>query len=284
MVNVKMIRNIATDLDGTLFYPKRKIKLLTSKNTKFLRSFVANKKNYLILVSGRNITLFNRISKKVKCDDIAMIGCNGSVIYRGNKMIHEDPIPKEDVRTIYDKLKKDKNVKGVIFMTNKKKMTVTPNNINYFVTLIARFAMMLQGVYREKYKYSEKYLERVLEDDEVRFYKVMPIYGFGKRAHELARLKCEEINNEFGETLEAHYSGITVEIMKKDVNKANALKMLLNMLELEESETAVIGDSGNDIPLFEAFENSFCMKKAPEQVKSKAKHIVSGVHEIEKFL
>ena len=89
---------------------------------------------------------------------------------------------------------------------------------------------------------------------------------------------------EFGETLEAHYSGITVEIMKKDVNKANALKMLLNMLELEESETAVIGDSGNDIPMFDAFENSFCMKKAPKQVKSKAKHIVSGVYEIEKFL
>lgn len=279
-----MIRTIATDLDGTLFYPKRKIKLLSSKNTKFLRSFVANKNNYLILVSGRNTTLINKISKKVKQKDISMVGCNGSVIYRGDKMIHEEPIPKDDVRLIFQKLKAEKHVKGVICMTNKKRMMVAPNNVNYFVTVIARIAMMLQGAYREKYSYSEKYLERALEDDEVRFYKVMPIYGFGKKAHELARIECEKLNKEVGDKFDIHYSASSVEIMKKGVNKANALKMLLNMLELEESETAVIGDSGNDIPLFEAFENSFCMEKAPSQVKSKAKHIVKGVYEIEKFL
>lgn len=279
-----MIKNIATDLDGTLFYPKRKIKLLSSKNTKFLRKFVSDESNYLILVSGRNVTLNEKISKKIKHEDIAMIGCNGSVIYRGNKMIFEEPIPKDDVKSIYEDLMKNKDVKGIIFMTNKKKMAIIPNNVSGIVVFLVKIGMAFQGVYREKYKYKEKSLMEYLQDDDVKFYKVMPIYGFGKKSYGVAENACVKLNEKYGDKYEIHYSSSSVEIMKKGVNKANALKKLLNMLNLKEAETAVIGDSGNDIPLFEAFENSFCMKKAPEQVKSKAKHVVSGVYEIEDYL
>ena len=37
-----MIKAIATDLDGTLFYPKRKIRLLKTKNRKFLKKLDEN--------------------------------------------------------------------------------------------------------------------------------------------------------------------------------------------------------------------------------------------------
>ena len=72
--------------------------------------------------------------------------------------------------------------------------------------------------------------------------------------------------------------------MKKNVNKANALKNLLSMLKLKESETAVIGDSGNDVPLFDAFGQSYCMRHAPEEVRKSAKKTIKCVKDIEEDL
>ena len=43
---------IATDLDGTLFYPKRRVRMIKSKSLKFLRRHIDNG-GRLVLVSGR---------------------------------------------------------------------------------------------------------------------------------------------------------------------------------------------------------------------------------------
>ena len=44
---------IATDLDGTLFYPKKRIKMISKKNLRFLRDRI-DKENHIVIVSGRN--------------------------------------------------------------------------------------------------------------------------------------------------------------------------------------------------------------------------------------
>ena len=45
----------------------------------------------------------------------------------------------------------------------------------------------------------------------------------------------------------------------------------------------VVGDSGNDVPLFINFPNSFVMKQAPEEVKEKAKYVVESVADLEAY-
>ena len=51
-----MIKLLATDLDGTLFYPKRKFTLMTRKNAKFLKDFY-NAGGKVMLVTGRNYNI-----------------------------------------------------------------------------------------------------------------------------------------------------------------------------------------------------------------------------------
>ena len=46
-----MIKVLATDLDGTLFYPKRKISLISGKNKKFLRKFVKEGKKVILVTA-----------------------------------------------------------------------------------------------------------------------------------------------------------------------------------------------------------------------------------------
>ena len=57
-----MIKLLATDLDGTLFYPKRKFTLMTRKNAKFLKDFY-NAGGKVMLVTGRNYNI--ALDKKV---------------------------------------------------------------------------------------------------------------------------------------------------------------------------------------------------------------------------
>ena len=63
------------------------------------------------------------------------------------------------------------------------------------------------------------------------------------------------------------------------------LKKVLNYYKKEPNELYVIGDSGNDIPMFDAFyHNSFCMNHAVEHVRCHAKHTVKRVYALEEYL
>lgn len=58
-----MPKILATDLDGTLFYPKRRITMISKRNLKFIRDFVDNG-NKLLIVSGRNVKFAKKVEKK----------------------------------------------------------------------------------------------------------------------------------------------------------------------------------------------------------------------------
>ena len=46
----------------------------------------------------------------------------------------------------------------------------------------------------------------------------------------------------------------------------------------------VIGDSENDVPMFQAFPNSVCMSHASAAIKKQAKYNVHHFDEVEKYL
>ncbi len=279
-----MIRTIATDLDGTLFYPKSRFRLIKDKNCKFLVRFLKTRGNNLVLVSGRNITMAKKIQKKLETDRLAMIACNGACVYYHNKIIEEHPLSKDEVRFLYEYAKKNENIHILLFFTNLVPHVITTNNLSKPMEIIGKLGMNMQFAYYEKYAIGDEEFEKYFNDPKCKFYKVMPCFGFGKKAIQLAKEEMSIFQKEIGDKFELMWSNNTIEIMKKNVNKANALKNLLNMLELKKTETAVVGDSGNDIPLFEEFEQSFCMMQAQEEVKNKAKTLIKGVYEIEKYL
>lgn len=62
-------------------------------------------------------------------------------------------------------------------------------------------------------------------------------------------------------------------ITAKDSNKAAAVRYFQKYLNIGNDETAVFGDSANDIQMFELTEYSYAMKNAPADIRQKAKHI-----------
>lgn len=278
-----MIKVIATDLDGTLFYPKRKVRLLTSKNRRFLKNMIESGRR-IAVVSGRNIEIGERIEKKI-ADKIDMIACNGAFVSLsdGRKIMHG--IDHQLVRKVYDELKHNEGIKAWLFMTSKYPLIITYHDIKKREYAICFLGMRLQGVYREKYITGDEALEKALNDPECQFFKVMPYFGYHSIAKEIAYNKTIEYEKRYGKDLEVLWSNDSIEMMKKGINKANALKTYIDMLKFNESEVAVIGDSGNDIPMFQEFyENSFVMSHAPETVRKEAKTVIEMVADVEDYL
>lgn len=277
-----MIKFIATDLDGTLFYPKRRIKLLTKRNRNFIKQYISEG-NEVALVSGRNHFISKRIQKKIK-SSIDMVACNGSVVYRGNNLLVDFPMDHKQVYDFYLKNKKNKKILTWIVMTDQDNMIVVHNSLSSFLRVIYRLALLFQFRYNGKCKFGHRRFKKMIDNQNVKIYKVMAIYGLGKKAMERARLAAKDLANEYKNEFEVMWSKESVEIMNRGVNKASSLNYLINELGISKEDVAVVGDSGNDLPLFESFPNSFVMSHAHDEIKDKAKVEIDGFYCLEKYV
>ncbi|MGN1343383.1 MAG: Cof-type HAD-IIB family hydrolase [Traorella sp.] len=74
----------------------------------------------------------------------------------------------------------------------------------------------------------------------------------------------------------AAYTHHYVEIFSQKANKGKALVTLANILSIDQSEIACIGDSENDLSMFQYAHLCFAMNNACEELKDKANRIVSS--------
>ncbi|MCA0971820.1 HAD family hydrolase [Halobacillus litoralis] len=84
----------------------------------------------------------------------------------------------------------------------------------------------------------------------------------------------------FGDEVDSFISHETcVDLMPKAINKGTGLRALIEKLGLEPHEIACVGDSFNDIAMFELTEHSYVMSSAHEKVTERASTVVDHVHE-----
>ena len=76
---------IATDLDGTLFYPKKRIKMISKKNLRFLRDRI-DKGDHIVIVSGRNYEYGQKVETLVG-RPLDFVNCNGAFIKVNGEII-----------------------------------------------------------------------------------------------------------------------------------------------------------------------------------------------------
>ena len=279
-----MIRTIATDLDGTLFYPKRMFRLISTANRQFVRNASEAGKD-VILVTGRNLFVPGKVKKLFALKrDVAVVSCNGARVIYNNEVVSERPIEPTKAVKLYQDLISHKEVKTIMIFSNSYHMYVDANGLNPFMRVIGLIGMSLQGAYYEPYKCGSKKTLNHLLDPSTKVYKIMPWFGLGKKGVDTARKIFDEFKEKYGDEFELWFSGSAIEIMEKGTNKAHALKELLKIQGIKEENVAVVGDSGNDIPLFENFENSFVMGQAPDEVKAKAKVVLKSFDDLANYI
>ena len=275
-----MVKVIATDLDGTLFYPKRRFTMIAKKNKKFLYRFIDDG-GRLVMVSSRAEN-FRQLIKKHFDRPFDFIGSEGCLITIDEEQKEEHFFPRATLRELIPQIR-EKYAPWIFMLSSKNRpFVVARSGVKWIVSTIYMIYMFLQGIYKEKGIRSDHVFFDEVDKGEV--YKLMLFIGFTKRHKMLAKKLAEEVNANY-EGIEAHWLGEVVEITPKGCTKAEGVAKYLDYLKINHDNVLVVGDGGNDVPMFDRFhEHSYAMGHAHASVKAHASKTIKHFHDLEKEL
>jgi len=274
-----MKKIIATDLDGTLFYPKRLVAMISERNKTFIRDYIDNG-GKVIIVSGRNHFYSNKVVAKID-RPVDVICCNSAYISCDNKIIREMFLPKDRMKEIIEEINRDYDPTGYLLMSKDQNLVTHDRHKSRLKNIGNRFYYLIQGVYREPYIYSDEIFAEEMDKGQV--YKLMIYFGLSKKAQRRAKEVNKQLREKYPE-IEASWVGMFIEITSQGCSKAEGIKFYLDYLKRSYDDVVVVGDSGNDISMFTTFEHSFCMKHAHMSVQKYAKHCIRHFSDLEQYV
>ncbi len=276
-----MNKVLATDLDGTLFYPRQVKRCLPKSNLLFLRKWI-DSGNKLVLVTSRSEEFIQKVVKEID-RDVDIICCNSSKIIANGEVIRDVSIPKETAYKVLKDIKKKYQPLAYLMTTDKYPCLVRDNvAVGRFLLFFYKLWWLFQGPYREPFFYNNKEFEKELKNGTCK--KVIIFFGLGRGKKNFSKDLNKTLLNEFKD-VEFSWISKVIELTPKDCNKGKGLSIYCEKLGIDPKNVYVVGDSGNDITMFNAFkENSFVMKHASKVVKKYAKHVVKRVSSLEKYL
>ncbi|HPY37936.1 MAG TPA: HAD family hydrolase [Bacilli bacterium] len=274
-----MKKIIATDLDGTLFYPKRRVRMISSRNKAFIRQYI-DEGGKVIIVSGRNYFFSHKVVSVID-RPVDVLSCNSAYISCDGKIIRELFLPAERMSQILEEINRDYDPHGYLIMSKNQNLVTYDRYKSKLKNLANRFYYMIQGAYREPYVNSQEVFYDELSKGQV--YKLMIYFGLSKKAQKIAKEVNKELREKYPE-IEASWIGMFIEITPRGCTKADGIKFYLDYLKRSYQDVVVVGDSGNDISMFTAFEHSFCMEHAHKSVQKYAKHCIRHFSDLEQYV
>lgn len=277
-----MAKLLATDLDGTLMYPKKFSRCIPKKNVKFLRKWV-DSGNKLVLITSRGPAYMERLKKEID-RDFDYITYTSSYIVANGEVIRDKSIPYKTAKRLLDKIYERFHPNAYLMDAKGYPTAIRNNNgVPMFLVYLYKVYWWFQGKRREPWIYGNKEFDEILSKANV--YKVMIFNGLRKKANSIMSKEINKgIREEFPE-IECSWSSVINEITPRNCNKGAGLTFYCDFLKIKPEDVIVVGDSGNDISMFNLFhENSYCMAKASPSVKKYAAHTISRVYKLDKLV
>ncbi len=245
-LNLKKIKLVALDMDGTLLTDEKKI----SPVTKDCLSALTQMGIYVVIITGRSYEALKPYKEELGLET-PVICYNGSQIVDGKtgRIMKDYTLPDKSSRYIIDFARKnDIHVQGY------------KEGVLYF---------------EERRPESEMYESHVnLKGRIVNFDSMDPL-DFTKMMyvgdHENLRKAMEKVEAGIGDTTSIMFSNTEfLEFMRKGVSKGEALHMLLSDMNIAPEEVIAFGDGDNDVPLIQAAGTGVAMGNASPAVKEAA--------------
>lgn len=275
-----MPKLFAIDLDGTLFYPKKRIRLVSKENVAFLK-FAISKGHQVVFVTSRNRIFVEKVLKEINLD-IDFVCRNGCMVIHNHEIILDQSMTSQDVEDVTKYIQtKYQRFMFSIDTKNESNIVFTSNYV-WYLDLIYRLYYLLQGRYREAYKKDNDYFMKQVHGDAI-IQRLLIYFGISKQGKKVALEESKKLKKKFPHLEIAWINGL-IEVATLGTNKATALNLLINKKGIQPKDVVVVGDSGNDIPMFKAFSQSYCMEHAHPEVKKHAKHLIKRVHNLKKII
>lgn len=276
-----MQKLLAVDLDGTLFYPKKTNRCISKRNCKFLQKWI-DLGNKVVLITSRSTTFIERLKKEIQ-RPFDFLTCNSANVSINGELVRDISIPRDTIQDLVEKINVECHPIGYL-LTTKKYNLIIRNNLKRSKFLLFCYLIYhkLQFKYREDFVLDNDVFDKELAEGDVQ--KMMIFFGLRKKNYDKAKAINKELRAKYPDA-EFSWSNQVVELTPKNCNKGDGLEYYCNVSNISKDNVYVVGDSGNDIAMFNKFhEHSYCMAHSYPSVKKYAKHIISRVHKLDKLV
>lgn len=258
-----MYKLIFIDLDGTLLNDAKEI---SEENIKWLNRAYKERGITTIVTTGRELGLVKDLYKKYNCSfGDYVIASDGAII----KNIKTGEYINKEILTI-DEAKKLREI-------------YLNEDLDFIMIYGEENEYMERKEQKNKVQKEQIYVDNIIEllEKNKDIDATLCIIGGEeenlnksiKKVNKINTLDhtpiCEYIRKGNGIDIREYY----FDVMRKDCNKKNAVKKVMNTFGVNHDEIIVIGDGGNDLPMFEYAKLKIAMGNADEELKQKADYI-----------
>ena len=244
---------LVSDIDGTLNSKSMK---LPENNKTAINEFVNNGGNFT-LCSGRNLQSLSIHYKKLGINTPAIF-LNGAGIYdfKNKEMIYQNFISSNGEDIILDVLKNHKTAQLTVFTADKILLATRK-------CIYGRVISAIDKLDCELYK--------KISDLPRGVWGKVSFCGTRGLVNKLEGVFKNEENSKLFECFKT--SPITLEVVSKGVNKGTAVLKLAELLNIEKSNTAAIGDYYNDVEMLRRVAHPVCCGQAPDDIKKISEYV-----------
>ena len=271
---------LATDLDGTLFYPKKPFVMVSKENRKLLKT-INEHGDRVVVVSSRSRQFYDHMRKKIGMD-FDFVGTDGTFVSVGGKTIRDEFFDPQELNALVNDLRNEYDPPLFLATSAYYPNIINRTRVSKFTNFAYFMYQMVQGTYREKFIRSDQVFFREIASGKV--CKLMVLIGLTKKKKQRAFEITNLLSKKYPQ-FQFVWLNQFIEITPRGCSKASGLKFYLDYLDLNHDNVFVVGDSGNDVPMFDAFkEHSFAMEHASPEVKSHASQVIRRVHDLQQVL
>ena len=254
---------IFLDMDGTILNHHNKVSIHTKEIIDELR----NKGIFVFIATGRNAAeLREMLPKGFEVD--AIITANGMAGYIGEEVVFEHSLSRELVETIIDKARENK-VYYELFPYGESRMVLQQDKeyvLNEIREPKPESVEINEWISRQKaIKEEIEWTEEIIGTHFSKFY----FFSRTKETINNWKLELALLQKEMAFTMTPS-SPHNAEVMVANVSKASGIEQMLERFGLTGCETLAIGDSDNDLKMFEFVSHAVAMQNAPDYVKEAA--------------
>ncbi|MFP7226573.1 HAD family hydrolase [Priestia filamentosa] len=248
------------DMDGTILNRYNKVSVATKEIIDDLRA----QGIFVFIATGR---AFDEIEELVP-EGFKVDGCitsNGMAGYVDGEAVFKHSLSLELVEKIIKKARQNK-VYYELFPYDAQRMTLKQDK--QYVEEEIREPKPDSVEINEWLSRKNALKEEIAWKDHVEGSEFSKFYFFARTKEHINKWKDElnELKKEIDFTTSTS-SNHNVEVMVANVNKATGIKQMLNHFGVAADEILAIGDSNNDLPMFQCVSHAVAMKNAPASIQ-----------------
>lgn len=266
-----MYKIVAIDLDGTML---NKYGIVT-ENTKNEIKKTMEKGIDVVIASGRPIDSIKTIAKEIGSENFFIAG-NGALIYdmKKEEVIYEKFLDKKKILEIA-KICEKNNISYNIYTEN----TIIAKNLKYNVLYYYKENLNKEEKLRTNITLVQDIKEYVKNSTNDKFLKVticdenQSIFNsIIRKINDISGIRVMDVCHTTRKTIKQGTEEVNIkyyytEISHKDVDKWEAIKYLINKLNIKKEEVIAIGDNINDKEMVEKAGLGIAMGQSMPEIK-----------------